>query len=356
MSTITTIKDLAAEFKHFCCSTSPMRIATYAFLLYMLVDYRFNVDFGLDTWLSMRGFTGITFQIHDIIAFAVAAASYHIVKYFKYLEQQRHIRKEHIITLEDLLRGMEAKELDLVVQPKKRLHDNRVTGVECLIRWNHPEYGIVMPDQFIPLAESADKAVMKALTEYVILRAAEMYNILKGQGHDLEFAINVSPNNLTDASIMVTITQALLNSNMPVNRLVLEVTETAIMKDPEMSIKVLVSLDSLGIKVALDDFGTGHSSFMYLKNFPVKEIKIDKSFTGNLHFNDHERTIVRSTVQLAHDIGARVVAEGVETLSTENILRELSCDYVQGYLIERAMGINDMIKWLQKNKGLHIHA
>lgn len=329
------------------------KLSWLAAMIFMLIDYRFDFDHPVDVWLASIGFDGITLRAHEFLAITAGSIVYAIIKTIQHYEHKKYVKKEHIITVEDLIRGMDARELDLLIQPKKRMHDNRVTGFECLIRWNHPEFGVVMPDQFIPLAERADNSVMKKLTEYVITRAAQMYTILKGQGHDLEFAINISPNNLTDASIMVTITQALLNSGMPLNKLVLEVTETAIMKDPEMSIKILVSLDSLGIKVALDDFGTGHSSFMYLKNLPVKEIKVDKSFTGQLHFNDHERTIVRSTIQLAHDIGARVVAEGVENLTTENILRELSCDYLQGYYISKAMTIDDAVKWLNANKGIH---
>jgi EAL domain-containing protein (putative c-di-GMP-specific phosphodiesterase class I) len=144
-----------------------------------------------------------------------------------------------------------------------------------------------------------------------------------------------------------------MQHHMPMEKLVLEVTETAIMKQPDIAIKVLVILDSFGAKISLDDFGTGHSSFLYLKHFPVREIKIDKSFICELTTNTHERSIVRSTIQLAHDIGARVVAEGVENKETQTILTELDCDYIQGYYVSTPLEINEMIDWLKGNKEIH---
>ena len=256
------------------------------------------------------------------------------------------------LELKDIHLGMQNNEFEVVLQPKKSLKDKSVRGAECLLRWNHRKYGLIMPDEFIPVIET-DVETMKELTEYVVSHAAEVYSKLKSAGFDVEIAVNVSATNLSDIAILKLITTALMQHNMPMDKLVIEVTETAIMKQPDPAIKVLVNLDSLGARISLDDFGTGHSSFLYLKHFPVREIKIDRTFIHELATNEHERAIVRSTIQLAHDIGARVVAEGVEDKATQKILVDLECDYAQGYYISKPMHVDEMIKWLSNNNEVH---
>ena len=237
----------------------------------------------------------------------------------------------------------------LYFQPKKNLKTGEITSIESLVRWKHPLKGIIPPASFISLAEST--GMIKYLTQYVIKEAAQAYRTLKDAGYDLKIAVNVSPNDIVDPAIMTTIIKSIVKAEMPPNKFVLEVTETAIMHEPEAAFRVLVALDSLGIQLSIDDFGTGHSSLLYLKNFPIDEVKLDRSFIVDIEQSKEGHNIVKSTIDLAHLLNAHTVAEGVETVEIESILDTLGCDEIQGYYIARPMPLSDLIEWLGNYKG-----
>jgi diguanylate cyclase (GGDEF)-like protein len=233
-------------------------------------------------------------------------------------------------------------------QPKKNLKTNDIDSVECLVRWNHPVRGIMPPSTFIPISEQS--GMIKYLTHLVIKEASLGYSKLRDAGYDLSFSINISPNDIVDPAMMTTIIKNVVNVDMDPSRLVLEVTETAFMHDPESAFKVLVALELLGINLSIDDFGVGYSSLIYLKNFPITELKFDKSFISDIETSKEGFNIVKSNIELAHVLGATTVGEGVETESVETLLREIGCDYAQGYYIAKPMPINKLITWMKERK------
>lgn len=235
-------------------------------------------------------------------------------------------------------------DLVLFFQPKKNLATGEILAVESLVRWKHPVKGLIMPDQFIPGAE--ESGIIKYVTQFVIKEAAHAYGILKEAGYDLKVAVNVSSNDIVDPEMLTTIIKSIVKSDMEPAKFILEVTETAIMHETDAALNVLLALSSLGIQVSIDDFGTGHSSLVYLKNFPINEVKLDRSFITDINISKEGYSIVKSTVELTHSLSATTVAEGVETKEIEDILRDLGCDEIQGYYLARPMPINDLITWL----------
>lgn len=273
----------------------------------------------------------------EIVFVLTIIALYPIGYYISKYQNQKNIN------LSDIMAALRNNEIDVVFVPKKSLDDMTIVGVECLPRWHHKKYGLLSAEEFMSVAESNDK-IMKSMTSYIVARAAEAYAELKSHGFDIEMAVNVTKADLIDTSIVTTITNSLSRHKMPAEKLVLEVTETAIMHNLEVSIKLLINLDSSGSKISLDDFGTGHSSFLYLKHFPIREIKINKMFTTKLKYDKDTKQIVHTTIQLAHDIGARIVADGVSDKTTESILKELGCDYVQGPYISGPRTVEELLK------------
>jgi EAL domain-containing protein (putative c-di-GMP-specific phosphodiesterase class I) len=245
--------------------------------------------------------------------------------------------------------AIKKNEFELYYQPKMCLKTSKIVGVESLIRWNHQSGRVIPPSMFIEFAEKT--GLIRELTEWIIKETVLTNAKLQELGIDIDISINISANNLNDPEIMVAISTALSDNNICPENLILEVTETAIMSDPDMSIKILVSLESLGIKLSLDDFGTGHSSFLYLKYIPLREIKIDRSFIKDIHTYQHDMSIVKSTIGLAHEMGCVVVAEGVETQEVEDLLRELDCDLAQGYHILPPVPFDSLVEWFKENGG-----
>ena len=246
--------------------------------------------------------------------------------------------------LGEMRQSIEDGDFETWFQPKKNLINNQIESIECLIRWRHPVRGLLMPNKFIPYAE--ESGMIRLLTQSVIKSATQSYKLLSEAGYDLDISVNVSPNDIVDPSTMTTIIKNIVKSDMLPEKFVLEVTETAIMHDHDAAFKVLVALESLGIKLSIDDFGTGHSSMTYLKNFPICEVKIDQSFIKEIDKNKESFNIVRSTIELSHSLNAVTVAEGVETKEVEDMLRALHCDHVQGYYIAKPMPLDELILWL----------
>ena len=234
--------------------------------------------------------------------------------------------------------------LEVHYQPKLEMATGRVVGVEALVRWQHPVVGLVPPDEFVPIAERT--GLIGPMTDFVLRSALAQCRRWEEAGHDLTVAVNLSARSLLDADLVDDIDRALDISGVDVSKLVLEITETSLMSDAEYAMQVLNRLSAMGLTLAIDDFGTGYSSLSYLKRLRVDEVKIDKSFVLNMENDENDAVIVRSIIDLARNLGLRVVAEGVETTRTWVALREMDCDIAQGYVISRPLPADQLGTWL----------
>jgi diguanylate cyclase (GGDEF)-like protein len=245
-----------------------------------------------------------------------------------------------------LRRALEAGELVLHYQPKADLRSGRVVGVEALVRWRHPDQGLLGPGEFIPLAERT--GLIHPLTRWVLDAALRQTAEWRRAGRSLSTAVNVSTRCLLDPSLPDQVVERLAAWQLPPDSLILEVTESAVMADPARALDVLGRLHTIGVGLALDDFGTGYSSMAYLKALPVDELKVDRSFVGQMATNPSDAVIVRSTIELGHNLGLGVVAEGVESQEAWDQLRGLGCDTAQGFLLGRPMPAPDLERWLDE--------
>lgn len=244
----------------------------------------------------------------------------------------------------ELRQAIHQNQLVLYYQPTIDCSKGQIKGVEALIRWNHPHRGVVPPDQFIPLAEQS--GVIHELTQFVLREALHQCRVWADAGLDLTMSINLSMRNLHDPHLPGTIAELLNTERVDPSRVNLEITESTIMANPDRALAVLRDLRALGVRMAVDDFGTGYSSMAYLKGLSVDALKIDKSFVRNLATDPSDRAIVRSAVELGHNLGLQVVAEGVEDTLSYQQLSHLGCDFAQGYYMGRPMPVADLEQWL----------
>ncbi|HVQ88815.1 MAG TPA: EAL domain-containing protein [Actinomycetes bacterium] len=240
---------------------------------------------------------------------------------------------QRLAILADLRSAVDEDELFLEYQPKINLETGHVSGVEALVRWNHPTRGVIRPDDFIPLAENT--GLITPITWFVVERALQQVRVWQDSGLDLDIAVNLSVRHLTDMSLPDRIAVALERWGVAPSKLIIEVTESSIMTDPKRAAGVLQQLRRIGVAVAIDDYGTGHASLTYLKRLDIDELKIDRSFIMQLDQDSSDAIIVASTIELGHNLGLRIVAEGVEDAATLEWLRGLGCDKAQGYHISR---------------------
>jgi diguanylate cyclase (GGDEF)-like protein len=245
--------------------------------------------------------------------------------------------------LSELRQAVDLGELRLFLQPKLALETGSLVGAEALVRWMHPQRGLVPPMQFIPFAEQT--GFIRTLTIWVFEEAARLWLELHGAGILLMLSVNLSTRDLLDQDLPQKFEALLVKHRVPAEAFCLEITESAIMDDPQRALGVLDRLSALGFKLSIDDFGTGYSSLAYLKKLPVDELKIDKSFVMSMERDLDDAKIVRSTIDLAHNLGLTVVAEGVENAKAWDMLRELNCDQAQGYHMGRPMPSADFRKW-----------
>ncbi len=238
------------------------------------------------------------------------------------------------LTLVSELRpALERKELVLHFQPQIALETGKVTGAEALVRWQHPERGLLQPGAFVPFVERT--GAIKALSEYVLAGAAAQLRSWRDRGFDLGVAVNLTMFDLLDTKLPEQIAKLLERSGLEPDRLELEITESLIMGDPQRVREVVERLKEIGVRLAIDDFGTGYSSLSYLKTLPIDVIKIDRSFVMSMGESESDAAIVRSTIDLAHNLDLTVVAEGVEDAETLAELARCGCDFAQGYFIAR---------------------
>jgi diguanylate cyclase (GGDEF)-like protein len=253
--------------------------------------------------------------------------------------------KPSLLALEnDLQDAIEHNELRLYLQPQIDLERSLVTGFECLSRWHHPDQGNISPDQFIALAEQTGH--IEALTLWSLKTALHHLKMLSHLQPHLTMSVNLSAGILHHPDIVDLVQQSLAVWNTLPSSLILEVTESAMMQQPDRGVEVLRRLRALGVGLSIDDFGTGYSSLAYLKKLPVQELKIDKSFVADLDRSADDERIVRAIISLAHNFGMRVVAEGVENKAILERLADLGCDVAQGMHIAMAMRVDDAAAWL----------
>ncbi|MBA3589915.1 EAL domain-containing protein [Methylibium sp.] len=264
----------------------------------------------------------------------------------RYLPAQDGGSEESLSLLSELRTAIEEGQLRLWLQPKVSLASGRVVGAEALVRWQHPTRGLVQPMQFIPFAEQT--GFIRQVTQWVIAQGAEALSRLARSGSDIHLSINLSVRDLLDQELPEKMQRlAALHGTLPLT-LCLEITESAIMDDPQRALQTLERLHALGFKLSIDDFGTGYSSLAYLKRLPVDELKIDKSFVLNMESDLDDAKIVRSVIDLAHNLGLSVVAEGVETAKAWKMLQALGCDEAQGYLVAKPMPVEVFAQWMQQ--------
>ena len=259
---------------------------------------------------------------------------------------QNHYDSANLSLVADLRQAIDTDQLTLHYQPKVRITDQRITAVEALLRWKHPTLGMLPPDRFIPLAEQT--GLIDKLTTWVVARALADIRTLDGRHEHLTMAVNVSARNLGHADFAHQIEDALTAAGVDSNRLYLEVTETALMTDPAAAAEVLGHLDRLGVRISIDDFGTGQTSLGYLSTLPIDELKVDRSFIADMDGNHANAAIVRSIVELGHNLGFQVVGEGVESAEILACLAETGCDLVQGYLYARPMPVTQLVEWIER--------
>ncbi|WP_082568734.1 bifunctional diguanylate cyclase/phosphodiesterase [Rhizobacter sp. Root1221] len=245
--------------------------------------------------------------------------------------------------LTELRHAVDHGELRLYLQPKLGLETARVVGAEALMRWQHPQRGLLPPMEFIPFAEQT--GFVRVLTMWIFEEAARQWKVLQESGLQLTLSVNLSTRDLLDQELPQKFDALLMRHQVPAEAFCLEITESAIMDDPERALGTLERLHALGFRLSIDDFGTGYSSLAYLKRLPVDELKIDKSFVLSMERDLDDARIVRSTIDLAHGLGLSVVAEGVENAQSWELLRALRCDEAQGFHMSRPLPADEFLRW-----------
>ncbi|MBU2977282.1 EAL domain-containing protein [Alteromonas sp. C1M14] len=246
--------------------------------------------------------------------------------------------------MSELKSALQAGQLQYYYQPKLDIASNTFTSVECLMRWIHPEHGFISPDDFIPLAEQT--GAIRNVTNWGLRTALKQQKAWREKGHNISVAVNISAVDLIDMTLPTLVSNLLSKYNSDAKYLTLEVTESAIMHDPENALRALNALKRMGIKLSIDDFGTGYSSMAQLKDMPVHELKIDKAFVLSLASSNDDKTLVNTIVSLAKNLHLEVVAEGVEDKASLDYLREVGCTRAQGYYMSRPLPAEQFDEWL----------
>ncbi|MFC1772528.1 EAL domain-containing protein [Pseudomonadota bacterium] len=309
--------------------------------LLSLLEKPFELD-GLT--LEVSASAGVAFypehaaDSHELLRCA-DVAMYHAKRTRSHLEMYDAVYDEHsperLSLMVDLRQGIRDDQLVMHYQPKVNLYENRVSGFEALVRWQHPRLGLLAPDDFIGFAEMGE--TIHTLTNWVMDTALAQLRCWQDDGHDLCIAINISTRNLVDQAFPGALKGLIDKHGVEASCIELEITESSLIHDPERTQASLNKIASLGVTLSIDDFGIGYSSLSYLKRLPVQAIKIDQSFVTDMLADQQDMVIVRSTINMARDLGLKVVAEGAEDQATYDTLRGMGCDFVQGYYISKPL-------------------
>ncbi len=293
------------------------------------------------SWIEPSRDADMLLQRADV-ALRAARSADQTVRSYQPTMGQVLLRRFHLVT--QFRQALDTGQVDVHFQPQLELSSRKVIGVEALVRWEHPEFGMVDPAEFVTLVETT--GLIDPLTDYVLDRSLAQCRSWLDRGMSLAVSVNLSVRNLADAEFPYRVSAALRRHRVPAALLGLELTESAVMSDPESALPVLRELHGLGVRIAVDDFGTGYSSLAYLRRLPVDEVKIDKSFVLGLASDLGDLAVVRAIIELGHSLGLIVVAEGVEQDATRDQLVEMGCDVAQGYLISRPLGRDRFDAWL----------
>ena len=254
---------------------------------------------------------------------------------------------DNMLLLGSLPAALVNRELQIWHQAKRRLSDGRIVGTEALLRWKHPERGLIPPGSFIPQAE--ETALINPLTRWVIEAALADSVALRKSGHPLEISVNLSVRNLRDPALIQTLTECTRKLGIAPHDIGLEITESAVMDDFDYCSALMKRLRDTGFGVSIDDFGTGHSSLAYLRRLPISTLKIDQTFVKTLAVDPHNQKIVETILHLAHALGLETVAEGIEDVRSLALLRQWGCDYAQGFAIHKPAPLLQLITWLESD-------
>jgi diguanylate cyclase (GGDEF)-like protein len=277
---------------------------------------------------------------------AMHAAKREMRPHARYVEALNNFTPDSLAMKSDISQALREGGLSLVYQPKVDLKTGALAGVEALSRWIHPANGAISPAVFIPLVESTE--LIHPFTRHVLREVFLQCRRWLDAGYRVPMSANISTNNLMDATFVETIRSLLAEHDVPADLIELEVTESALLRNPDTALRRLAELRMLGLKLFIDDFGSGFASLSYLKRLPVDCLKIDSSFIFHLASDEADRRIVRSTIQLAHGFAMTVVAEGVETQEVAELLRKKGCDIAQGYLFAKPMHAQELeTLWLE---------
>ncbi|MHB1143867.1 MAG: EAL domain-containing protein [Thiobacillus sp.] len=265
---------------------------------------------------------------------------------YQFYAPEMNARGQELLTLEtDLRHALERNEFLLHYQPQLDLRTGRIAGMEALLRWKHPEHGLVPPGDFIPLLE--DTGLIVPVGEWVLHNACVQYRKCREAGFaPLRISVNVSARQFGDRTLLDRVRQALVDEGVPPHHLEIEITESTVMRDVQVTGEILAELDALGVRLAIDDFGTGHSSLAYLKRFPLDVLKIDRAFVQDIPHDGNVSAIAEASISLGHKLGMEVVAEGVETAEQMAFLRAHECDIIQGYYFSRPGPGDEMARFI----------
>jgi len=278
---------------------------------------------------------------------AMQAARQRQIMFAVYDDDMAYFQMEHLTLASELRHAIEVDELIVYYQPKIDIAGEHIVGVEALIRWQHPERGMIQPDSFIPMAE--ETGIIHAFTAWLIHEVCRQIRAWLDMDIDLIVAINLAPRNLLEADLPEQLHQAILSWNISPANLMMEITERGLIAEPKRAMNTLDRIHHLGIPISIDDFGTGYSSLAYLKDLPVDESKIDKSFIECIHEDASSLTIVQMVIQMAHHLGFEVIAEGVESASDWKRLELLTCDRAQGYYMSEPMPADQLVRWMSES-------
>ena len=306
-------------------------------------SYELSVNIGYASYPEHGDTADKLIKNADIAMYAAKSSNQNIIQYspslddgkLKLLELSSHFRQ-----------AIEDDEFVLYYQPQMEFKSNRIIGAEALTRWIHPEFGLIPPTEFIELAEQSGHIYM--ITEWVISNSLEQLSIWHQNGHDIELSINISASDIQNPELVSLLESEMIRNKIEPAWLKLEITENSLMLYSSQTTSALTRITELGISIAIDDFGTGYSSLQYLTKMPVTNIKIDKSFVMSMLTRDQDAVIVRSTIDLAHNLGLKITAEGIEDQETHDILEILGCDYAQGYHLAKPMNNTAYINWLKQ--------
>lgn len=309
---------------------------------FILADLSIDVQASIGAVLfpSQGGDVDTLIQRVDVAMYVAKQEKTGFIVYSRKLDQYS---PQRLTLIGELRQAIEDDDLRLFYQPKMDGKTGRISEVEALVRWQHRTHGMMPPDDFISLAERT--GLIKQLTRWVLKHALQQGSIWHGQGINIGIAVNLSARNFLDPDFPEVITGLLAAYDFPPESLMFEITETTIMTEPDYSLEILKHITQMGVRFSIDDFGTGYSSLSYLKRLPISELKIDKTFVMDMIEDENDAVIVHATIELAHNLGLKVVAEGVESKELIEKLKSLGCDALQGFQISKPIEARDFTAW-----------